>query len=253
MTVEIRRATEQDLEDIMAIEKSCFQKDAWSKSVMRSELLAPHTYYLIAEENQTPVGYAGLSKVSSSSSADIQTIAVSNEFRGKGIGKLLMQRLISKAEGLAADEIYLEVREDRPIPQNLYLSLGFEKIDRRENYYQPEGIAAIIMKLVLEPNAAEPLVLGIETSCDETGIGIVRGTTLLANVISSSMDQHARFGGVVPEIAARAHLEAIEPTLKKALSEAKISLDEIDAVAVTNGPGLAGLSWLELEQLKHWR
>lgn len=240
MTVEIRRATEQDLEDIMAIEKSCFQKDAWSKSVMRSELLAPHTYYLIAEENQTPVGYAGLSKVSSSSSADIQTIAVSNEFRGKGIGKLLMQRLISKAEGLAADEIYLEVREDRPIPQNLYLSLGFEKIDRRENYYQPEGIAAIIMKLVLEPNAAEPLVLGIETSCDETGIGIVRGTTLLANVISSSMDQHARFGGVVPEIAARAHLEAIEPTLKKALSEAKISLDEIDAVAVTNGPGLAG-------------
>jgi N6-L-threonylcarbamoyladenine synthase len=82
--------------------------------------------------------------------------------------------------------------------------------------------------------------LGIETSCDETGIGIVRGTTLLANVISSSMDQHARFGGVVPEIAARAHLEALDSTLQKALHDAGISINEVDAIAVTNGPGLAG-------------
>ena len=85
-----------------------------------------------------------------------------------------------------------------------------------------------------------PIVLGIETSCDETGIGIVQGNKLLANVISSSMDQHARFGGVVPEIAARAHLEALESVLAKALEEAKISIDQVDAVAVTNGPGLAG-------------
>ena len=85
-----------------------------------------------------------------------------------------------------------------------------------------------------------PIVLGIETSCDETGIGIVQGNKLLANVISSSMDQHARFGGVVPEIAARAHLEALESVLAKALEDAKISIDQVDAVAVTNGPGLAG-------------
>jgi N6-L-threonylcarbamoyladenine synthase len=85
-----------------------------------------------------------------------------------------------------------------------------------------------------------PIVLGIETSCDETGIGIVQGTKLLANVISSSMDQHARFGGVVPEIAARAHLEALEAVLAKALEDAKISINDVDAIAVTNGPGLAG-------------
>ncbi|WP_144760498.1 tRNA (adenosine(37)-N6)-threonylcarbamoyltransferase complex transferase subunit TsaD [Curtobacterium sp. 9128] len=88
--------------------------------------------------------------------------------------------------------------------------------------------------------AAEPLVLGIETSCDETGVGIVRGTTLLANVIASSMDEHARYGGVVPEVAARAHLEAMTPTLTRALDEAGVTLDELDAVAVTAGPGLAG-------------
>ncbi|MEN9954918.1 MAG: hypothetical protein RLZZ41_582 [Actinomycetota bacterium] len=85
-----------------------------------------------------------------------------------------------------------------------------------------------------------PIVLGIETSCDETGIGIVAGNKLLSNVISSSMDQHARFGGVVPEIAARAHLEALESVLAQALKDANISIDQVDAVAVTNGPGLAG-------------
>lgn len=85
-----------------------------------------------------------------------------------------------------------------------------------------------------------PLVLGIETSCDETGVGIVRGTELLANVIASSMDEHSRFGGVVPEIAARAHLEALVPTLTAALAEAQVTLAEIDAIAVTSGPGLSG-------------
>lgn len=85
-----------------------------------------------------------------------------------------------------------------------------------------------------------PLVLGVETSCDETGIGIVRGRTLLSNTIASSMDEHARYGGVVPEVAARAHLEALQPSIDAALTEAGVALDDLDAVAVTSGPGLAG-------------
>lgn len=86
----------------------------------------------------------------------------------------------------------------------------------------------------------EPLVLGIETSCDETGIGIVRGRTLLSNTIASSMDEHARYGGVVPEVAARAHLDALQPTIEQAVAEAGIRLQDLDAVAVTSGPGLSG-------------
>lgn len=89
-------------------------------------------------------------------------------------------------------------------------------------------------------NRGAPVVLGIETSCDETGVGIVRGTDLLANVIASSMEEHARYGGVVPEVAARAHLEALGPTIGAALAEARLELSDIDAVAVTSGPGLAG-------------
>jgi N6-L-threonylcarbamoyladenine synthase len=86
----------------------------------------------------------------------------------------------------------------------------------------------------------EPLILGIETSCDETGVGIVRGHTLLADAIASSVELHARFGGVVPEVASRAHLEAIVPTMHRALKTAGVTLADIDAIAVTAGPGLAG-------------
>jgi N6-L-threonylcarbamoyladenine synthase len=86
----------------------------------------------------------------------------------------------------------------------------------------------------------EPLVLGIETSCDETGVGIVCGQTLLADALASSVDEHARFGGVVPEVASRAHLEAMVPTVRRALEQAGVALSDVDAIAVTAGPGLAG-------------
>jgi N6-L-threonylcarbamoyladenine synthase len=85
-----------------------------------------------------------------------------------------------------------------------------------------------------------PLVLGIETSCDETGAGLVRGHELLADAIASSVEEHARFGGVVPEVASRAHLEAMVPAVDRALATAGAKLADVDAIAVTAGPGLAG-------------
>jgi N6-L-threonylcarbamoyladenine synthase len=84
------------------------------------------------------------------------------------------------------------------------------------------------------------LVLGIETSCDETAVGIVDDRKLLANIISSSVDQHVRFGGVVPEVASRAHLEAMPQVINQALRQASVSITDIDAIAVTAGPGLIG-------------
>jgi len=83
-------------------------------------------------------------------------------------------------------------------------------------------------------------VLGIESSCDETGVGIVRDGVLLADVVASSVEEHARFGGVVPEVSARAHVSALVPTVQRALADARIALADLDAVAVTAGPGLAG-------------
>ena len=92
--------------------------------------------------------------------------------------------------------------------------------------------------MVVEADA--PLVLGIETSCDETGVGLVRGHTLLADAVASSVEEHARFGGVVPEVASRAHLEAMVPTIERACATAGVRLSDVDAVAVTSGPGLTG-------------
>ena len=153
MSHQIRIASEADLEQIMQIEKACFANDAWSKSNMKSELLAPHTTYVVAEESNSLIGYAGLSKLASSTSCDIQTIAVSESHRGLGVGRKLMESLLAFAREQKAKEVFLEVREDKPTPQKLYLSLGFKAIDRRENYYQPDGVAAIVMRLDLEGNA----------------------------------------------------------------------------------------------------
>ena len=88
---------------------------------------------------------------------------------------------------------------------------------------------------------SKKIVLGIETSCDETAAGVVdQSGRLLANVVASQSELHARFGGVVPEVASRQHLLSIQGVLRRALAEAGCGWDDIDAVAVTNGPGLAG-------------
>ena len=85
------------------------------------------------------------------------------------------------------------------------------------------------------------LILGIETSCDETGVAVVEdGTRILANAVASQIDLHAQYGGVFPEVASRAHVEAITPVAQQALAEAQVTLNDVDAIAVTRGPGLAG-------------
>src|SRR6201988_26278 len=94
--------------------------------------------------------------------------------------------------------------------------------------------------MMVSPLVPGPLVLGTETSCDETGVGLVRGHDLLADSVASSVAEHARFGGVVPEVASRAHLEAMVPTVGRALDAAGARLSDVDAIAVTAGPGLAG-------------
>jgi N6-L-threonylcarbamoyladenine synthase len=236
----IRRATAGDLDAIMAIEEASFTTDAWSRESMRRELESEHGVYLVAVgDDDAVLGYGGLLSPRGGAEGDIQTIALAENARGRGLGRRLMTELLGHARRRGAESVFLEVRADNPVAQGLYRSLGFAEIAVRPKYYQPDGVDAIVMRLELPP-VREPVVLGIETSCDETGVGIVRGSTLLANVIASSMDEHARYGGVVPEVAARAHLEAMNPTLDAALAEARLGIGEIDAIAVTSGPGLSG-------------
>lgn len=248
MTWQLRRALPSDIDSIMQLERSVFASDAWSADIMLGELRSDLCWYVVAFRPETPdviEAYAGLHAPSGSKTADIQTIAVAPESRRGGLGRYLVRALINEATKRGAREVFLEVRADNPGAEALYRSLGFEQLDVRKRYYQPDNVDAIVMRLIparRQPafTVSDPLVLGIETSCDETGIGIVRGSTLLANVIASSMEEHARYGGVVPEIAARAHLEALEPSIAAALATAGVTLRELDAIAVTSGPGLSG-------------
>ena len=89
----------------------------------------------------------------------------------------------------------------------------------------------------------KPIILGIESSCDETAVSIITENeqgipTILSNIVSSQVDVHKEFGGVVPELAARAHIEKIDTITKKAIDDSGIKIEEIDAIASTAGPGL---------------
>ena len=95
------------------------------------------------------------------------------------------------------------------------------------------------------------LVLGVETSCDETAAGIVTGDgRVLANVVASQAELHARYGGVVPEVASRRHLELVAPVVTEALDRASLQLEDVDTVAVTRGPGLIGALLVGLSAAK---
>jgi len=94
-------------------------------------------------------------------------------------------------------------------------------------------------------------ILGIESSCDETAAAVVEnGTVILSNVVASQVDIHARYGGIVPEVASRQHLLSIIPIVQKAMADAQVDWHDVDAIAVTNGPGLAGSLLVGLSMAK---
>jgi ribosomal-protein-alanine N-acetyltransferase len=155
----IRRALDTDLDAIMALEESSFTSDAWSRDSMAREVASPLCHYLVAarpRENGDDelVAYAGLLCPPGSTDADIQTIAVAPAARGAGLGRALMTELMAEAARRSARQIFLEVRADNPVAHGLYLSLGFEDIAVRPNYYQPDGVDAVVMKAELRRTTA---------------------------------------------------------------------------------------------------
>jgi N6-L-threonylcarbamoyladenine synthase len=224
------------IEQAAAIDADVFGSERWTVTMFWNELANGH-HYVAALDGDTVLGYAGMAL----SPPDAW---VNND---RGPPRPPARRHRPDAAGPparlrprhGATQTLLEVAADNGPAQRMYDRYGFDVVGVRRGYYQQTNIDALVMRRD-EPMVDEPLVLGIETSCDETGIGIVRGTTLLADEVASSVDEHARFGGVVPEVASRAHLEAMVPTMKRALDTAGIRLSDVDAIAVTAGPGLAG-------------
>lgn len=149
---QLRRATIDDVPAIMELEQSTFTTDAWSEKSMRSEVAGEYGYYLVAFEPEHPEridAYAGLLAPRGAIEGDIQTIAVAPAARRSGLGRTLMLALIGEARKRGAREVFLEVRADNPGAQTLYRQLGFDEIGVRPRYYQPDGVDALVMRLVV--------------------------------------------------------------------------------------------------------
>lgn len=143
----MRTATLSDLDAIMALENASFPTDAWSAAMMREELASPHGWYVVDEEGERLVGYAGLRAVRGARDADVQTIAVAATARGRGRGRALLSELLGEAVRRDVHQMFLEVRADNPVAQALYASEGFVEVGRRPRYYQPDDVDAIVMQL----------------------------------------------------------------------------------------------------------
>ena len=141
--VTLRPATSEDLDAIMAIEDATFPSDAWHRDTMRRELESRVNRYYVAELDGEVIAYGGSRIVGCD--ADVQTIAVAADNRGQGLGRALMEQLMQAARDEGALQMFLEVRADNEPAAALYESLGFEQIDTRYGYYQPEGVDAIVM------------------------------------------------------------------------------------------------------------
>lgn len=273
----VRLLTTTDAPACAEIEQILFPEDSpWSAEAFASEICASHTHCLALETTDPArepqlIGYAILAVggPSHDPEAEIHTIGIIPEWQGKGLSKLLMDPLVAVADRLHAP-IFLEVRTDNRPAVGLYERYDFAIEGTRHAYYQPSGADAFTMVRPgfvsdatpapdIETSNRPTYIMGIESSCDETGVGIVASTAttvegatggddaaqleIVANKVASSMEQHARFGGVVPEIASRAHLEAMQPTMRAALAEARENVPGFrtpDVVAATVGPGLAG-------------
>ncbi len=219
-------------------------------------------HYIVARASGCVVGYAGLMFVVGD--AHVTNIAVAHDRQRSGIGTQLLAALGREAIRRGCEAMTLEVRVSNTGAQALYRKFGFVPAGVRQRYYENTedaivmwchdiGTSEFAQRLsVLCPesmpegpanmNVTEStVVLGIETSCDETAAALVMGGyDVLSSVVSTQVDLHAQYGGVVPEIASRAHLDLLNPVIARAIVEAGIEPERIDTVACTIGPGLVG-------------
>ncbi len=146
---------DEDLPEIISLEEEIFGKYAWSSEVMKAELSHPQSIYFVSKsvESGFIVGYGGIRiEAGEQPDADIQTLAILQDFRGRGLGRIILRRLLLEAREWGVGSVFLEVRADNFAAINLYISEKFERIGLRPGYYQQDGADAISMKsAIVEP------------------------------------------------------------------------------------------------------
>lgn len=255
--IEYRPVDAARLADIADIEGELFGSDAWTEALLADDISRANRTWWMALCDDEVVGYAGALVVDGD--MQILKVAVVPKMRRRGIASELIARIAYDSQNLAAKSASLEVRTSNLGAIGFYERMRFTSLGVRPKYYS-DGEDALIMSALIDvlstqrvagdkldvradgsADKVHPLILAIETSCDETAASVVAGDErLLSDVVASQIDFHARFGGVVPEIASRKHVEAICGVCDIALEEARLNWCDLDAIAVTQEPGLVG-------------
>ena len=232
MIEEIRR------EDVRNYEENSFLKKEYIEKEFE---INPFAKFLIFKEDNKIIGYIYYSDIYER--IEINQFEIETFHRNCGKGQKLLKKLIE----IVDKSITLEVREDNISAIKVYEKLGFKRKAIRKKYYN--GKDGILMERVKQMK--DMYILGIESSCDETSVSIVKnGVEEISTVISSQIDIHKDFGGVVPEIASRHHVKNITIVLEECLTKANMTMEDIDAIAITYGPGLIGSLLIGLEAAK---
>ena len=279
--LQLRPMNVNDPAAVAALEAEVFgpsHHTPWSERLFSDDLAEPGHIWWVAHDEGAIVGYAG--GVVAGSEVQISNVAVASSRRREGIAGRLLARVTYDGQMLGATTSVLEVDADNAAAQALYSKLGYSEVGRRPNYYG-QGHDALVMEAQLplvtpsrhdtpDPHAslrpwpiaaaprsdeaaaaiseAGPLILASESSCDETAMAIIDGNgEIVSSVVATQIDFHARFGGVVPEIASRKHTEAVVGVYEEAMAQAgaHFGVDtlvpaDLAAVGVTQGPGLVG-------------
>ena len=236
--MEIVRLQKEHCEILAELEKLCFSHP-WSQRAIEDEVHNSNAYFVTAVDGDKILGYGGMHCTHQECYVD--NIAVFGHHRKKGVGTAIVLALVHEAQRRGAEYISLEVRPSNRPAVGLYTKLGFLEEGRRRNFYNDPTEDALILTPAFPKGGQGMIVLGIESSCDETAAALVEdGRKILSSVVASQVEEHKIYGGVVPEIASRRHSEAIVAVVQEALERGRKKLSQVDAIAVTYAPGLIG-------------
>ena len=227
----------EDLDQVLEIEEKSFSRP-WNRTYFEHELGNNELSELfVYRENGKIIAYGDLWYMFEN--CDLTKIAVREEYRNKGYGYRLLSYLIKKAKARECEFMHLEVDVNNSAAINLYNKMKFDIVRTRRKYYENGNDAYDMLRGLIEVEPRK--VLAIDSSCDETACAIIdENLNVYSSVVTSQIDVHARFGGVIPEVASRMHVEQISTIVRSAIEEANVSMEDIDAIAYTIGPGLIG-------------
>ncbi|MBQ2583468.1 MAG: tRNA (adenosine(37)-N6)-threonylcarbamoyltransferase complex transferase subunit TsaD [Erysipelotrichaceae bacterium] len=227
----------EDLDEILKIEEEAFPRP-WPGDYFLSEMNGENFGEVYVDRiDGHVVSYGNIRYMFEN--CDLTRIGVRKDLRHRGYGRKMLKHLIRTAEEKGCEFMHLEVDVNNTEAVKLYEKNRFMTMRTRKNYYE-NGDDAYDMARGLINNDPK-VILAIESSCDETACAIVdEDLNVLSSVVTSQIDVHARFGGVIPEVASRMHVEQISTIVKSAVDQANIDMKEIDAIAYTIGPGLIG-------------